>query len=180
MTPEYSSQKDKILELEKRRKIYNLVKKYVGCHFRDLERKSKLPASSIKYHLNYLARHELITEEKEGNNLRYFPKEFNTDNKVLLSLLRQESIRKILIFLLDNENNSHEDIVRFVGLSPSTVSWHLKKLENKKIVTSIKNGRATNYRLLIDKKDVMNLLVTYQESFLDSLVNKVVEMWDVN
>lgn len=177
MALEYSSQKNKILELEKRRKIYNLVKKYAGCHFRDLERKSKFPASSIRYHLNYLARHELIIEEKEDNNLRYFPKRFNTDNKVLLGLLRQNSVRNIFMFILINNNCTHQDITRFVGLSPSTVSWHLKKLESKKIITSIKNGRNTYYKLIIDKKDVINLLVTYQESFLDSLVNKVIEMW---
>jgi len=51
MTSEYFFQGDKFLKLETRKKIYNLVKTYAGCHFRDLERKSKLPASSIKYNL---------------------------------------------------------------------------------------------------------------------------------
>ena len=180
MASEYFSQKDKILELETRKKIYNLVKKYAGCHFRDLERKGKIPASSLKYHLNYLVKHKLITEKKEGNNLRYFPEEFNENNKAILGLLRQESIRKILIFLLINENCNHEDFVRFAKLSPSTISWHLRKLETKKIIISTKNGRNTYYKLILDKNEIMNLLITYQESFLDSLVNKTIEMWDTD
>ena len=107
---------NKILELNTRTRVYNLVKEYAGCHFREIERKSRLPGSTLKYHLNYLTRHELILEEKDKNNIRYFPKEFNTNNKELLMLLRQEIIRKILIFLLTNENSSHEEIVRFVKL----------------------------------------------------------------
>ena len=180
MTPLYSAQKSKILELETRKKIYNLVQKYAGCHFRDLERKSKIPASSLKYHLNYLTKFGLITEEKEDKNLKYFPKEFNITNQVLLSLLRQDNVRKILIFLLINENCNHGDLVRFLGLSPSTVSWYLKKLESKKIISSAKKGRKTFYRLIINKEEVRDLLIIYQDSFLDSLVNKVVEMWDTD
>ena len=91
---------NKILELDLRNKIYLLVKKHAGCHFREIERKSHLPASSLKYHLDYLAKYGLIMEERNGNNIRYFPKEFNTHNKVLLSLLRQGSIRRILVFLI--------------------------------------------------------------------------------
>ena len=170
----------KILELGTRKKIYNLIKKYEGCHFRDLERKSKFPASTLKYHLDYLSKNELILEEKDRNNIRYFSKEFNTDDKELLMLLRQNSIRNILIFLLTNNNCNHEDIVKFLKLSPSTVSWHLKKLKIKNVVSSIKEGKNTKYKLVINKQQIINLLIVYQESFLDSLVNKVIESWEVN
>jgi len=179
MTSEFSLQKDKILGLDTRKKIYNLVKEHAGCHFRDIERKSNLPASSVKYHLNYLTKHELIQEEKDENKIRYFPREFNTDNKVLLSLLRQRSLRKILIFLLTNKNCSHEEIVRFLKLSPSTVSWHLKKLVEKGFIKSNQIEKRIKYSLLVKNEEVINLLMIYQDSFFDSLVNKTIEMWDV-
>lgn len=172
--------KNKILELETRKKIYNLIKIYAGCHFRDLERKSKFPASSLKYHLNYLAKHELITEKKEGNNLRYFPKEFNPENEMLLGLLRQKSLREILLFILTNKNCSHNDIVKFTNLSPPTITWHLKKLENKGIISSKMNGRNKNYKIIIDENEIMRLLIVYKESFFDSLVNNIVETWNFN
>ena len=179
MTSEFSLQKDKILDLDTRKKIYNLVKEHAGCHFRDIGRKSNLPASSVKYHLNYLTKHRLIQEEKDGNNIRYFPREFNTDNKVLLGLLRQKSLRKILILLLTNKNCSHGEIVRFLRLSPSTVSWHLKKLVEKGFIKSNQIGKRIKYSSLVKDDEVINLLMTYQDSFLDSLVNKVMEMWEI-
>ena len=71
----------KVLELDSRRKIYEAVRKFAGSHFREIERKSNLPAGTVKYHLSYLAKNGLIKEEKENNNLRYFPRSFKLGNK---------------------------------------------------------------------------------------------------
>ncbi len=180
MAPEFLDEKDrKILELNARKKIYSIVKKFAGCHFREIERISRLPAGSAKYHLGYLARHGLIIQEKEGNNLRYFPREFNSANKTLMGLLRQDSIRKILLLILINDGCTHEQISGHAGLSTSTVSCHLKKLEENSIIGFARAGRKASYTILISREEIINLLITYKESFLDSLVDRVVEMWDV-
>ena len=174
----FYEKKKKILELDARKKVYDVVNKFAGCHFREIERKSGMSTGSVNYHLGYLTKYGLIKEEKEGNNIRYFPKEFNSENKKLLVLLRQKSIRRILIYIITNKNCNHEQIVKFVKLSPSTVSWHLKKLEDENIITFTKKGRKTHYDLLINKEEIINLLITYKESFFDSLVDNVIEMWE--
>ena len=180
MSPEFLDEKDKkILELASRKKIYHLIKKYAGCHFREIERISKLPTGNVKYHLDYLTKYGLIKLVKEKNNLRYFPRDFNSENKKFMSLLRQKSVREILLFILIHNNCNHEQIVNYVRLSPSTISWHLKKLEESNIIGFIRKGRKTYYNILINKEEIINLLITYQESFLDSLVDRVIEMWDV-
>ena len=180
MTSEFLTEKEKkILEVESRRKIYQIVNSYAGEHFREIERKSKLATGLVQYHLNYLARQGLIKVEREGNNLRYFPKDFKLENKKIMGFLRQKSIRDILLFILTHENCNHEQIVKFVKLAPSTVSWHLKKLEQENIIGFIKEGRKTFYNLLIDKDEVVNLLITYKESFFDTIVDNVVAMWEL-
>ena len=126
MSLEFLNEKDKkVLELDARRKVYEIVKKFAGCHFREIERKSKLSTGSVGYHLGYLNKNGLIKEERERNNIRYFPKEFKPENKKLLGLLRQRSIRRILIFMITNKTHNHKQIVKFVKLSPSTVSWQM-------------------------------------------------------
>ncbi|MCM2325678.1 MAG: winged helix-turn-helix transcriptional regulator [Candidatus Woesearchaeota archaeon] len=177
MTPQREKE---ILEIDVRRNIYEIVKKFAGCHFREIERKSGFSTGSVKYHLDYLIRNGLITQEKDNGNVRYYPIEFMPENKRLLGLLRQESIRKILLFLLTHGDANHEQIASFTGLSPSTVSWHLKKLEQNGIVRPKRSGRKSTYLILIDKKDIISLLITYKESFLDSLVDNVIEMWDLD
>ena len=168
----------KALELELRRKIYFQVRKQAGAHFREIERKSGLATGSVKHHLDYLARQGLIKAEKEGNNIRYFPRDFRPENKKIMGFLRQKSIRDILLFILTHNNCYHEQIVESVNLAPSTVSWHLKKLQDANIIGFAKKGRKTHYDMLIDKNEIMNLLITYQESFVDGIVDNIVEMWE--
>ncbi len=168
-----------ILELETRKKIYEIVKKNAGCHFREIERRCGLATGTVQYHLGYLARHKMIGEEKENNTVRYFSKELNTKNKRLLSILRQKSMRHILLFIFTNNNCNQEQIVKEVQLSPSTVSWHIKKLEEEGVISSRKEGRKTFYENVIDKEEISALLITYQESFFDNLVDNVVEMWEM-
>jgi|LGVF01.1.fsa_nt_gb predicted transcriptional regulator len=181
MSPVASDEeKKKMLELDVRRKIYEIVKKFAGCHFREIERKSGLSTGSVSYHLHYLARHGLIKEEKEGNKSHYFPVDFKSKNIKLLVLLRQKSVREILLFILTHDNCGHKEIVQSVGLSPSTVSWHLKKLEENNIVKFTKHGRKTSYHIVIDEEEIIYLLITYKKSFLDTMVDRVIEMWEID
>jgi predicted transcriptional regulator len=179
MPEDFLDTKEKrVLELDVRRKVYEIVRKYAGCHFREIQRKSKLSIGSIKYHLDYLEKNKLIKSQKETNNLRYYPKEFQSQNTQLMGLLRQEKIRQIILFILLNKNCTQEKISENVQLSSSTTSWHLKKLEEAKILRSTKIGRIKKYILLIDEKELVKLLITYKESFLDELVDNVIKMWE--
>src|SRR3989344_2436686 len=139
----------KILELKARRKIYEVVREFAGCHFREIERKSNLSTGLVRYHLSFLAKQGLIKEDKDKN-------------KKLLGLLRQKSVREIVLFILAHSDCNHEQIVQTVKVSPSTVSWHLKKLIENKIITYVKIGRKTNYKLLIDEEDIIKLLTIYK------------------
>jgi len=179
MASEFLTDREKkVLEVDDRRRLYGIVKNYPGIHFREVERKSRLSTGSVQYHLNFLVKQNLIKLEKENNSARYFPKDFLPENKKIMAYLRSKSTKNIILFILTNNDCNHEQIVRFVNLSPSTVSWHLKKLEESDIIRFIKKGRKTFYNILIDKDEIMKLLITYQESFLDTMVDNIVDMWE--
>ena len=169
---------EKVLELDTRKKIFETARKFAGSHFREIERKTNLPSGTVKYHLSYLVKHGLLKESRDGNITRYFPKEFGTENKILLSLLRQQKVREILLFILTHKGCSHSQIVASCGVSPSTITWHIKKLEKCKVVSIRKEGRHTYYSLAVDNEEIKKLLISYQESFLDSLVDRIIEMWE--
>jgi predicted transcriptional regulator len=169
-------QDDQVLELEIRRTIYEAVKKYAGCHLREIQRRCKLPMGTVRYHLNYLARHGLILGESTGNKLRYYPQEFSPKHTVLLGHLRQQSMRRIILIILSEKNPPHEKIVEALRLSPSTVTWHLKKLEDAKVVRAQKKGRTKTYSLAVEQNEITNLLITYQESFLDRMVDNLLDI----
>jgi predicted transcriptional regulator len=165
----------KLLELNTRKKIYLLVKKYSGCHLRELERLSKLPLGTLKHHLDYLTKYDLILRDKQGSNLRYFSSDLEAENSHLLGVLRQKSLRDIILSILAHGNCTHKFLVTSTHLSPSTISWHLKKLLREKILKL----EEKTYALLIPEEAIVKLLITYKESFLDSLVNQVIDMWEV-
>jgi predicted transcriptional regulator len=176
---QYITEKEKeALELETRRKIYKIVGKHAGCYFREIERKSGLSTGSVQYHLHYLVKKGLLKQQKDGKNMRYFPNNVELRNKKVLSLLRQKSVRDIILYILKNKKCNHKELVAHTNLSPSTVSWHLKKLDQEQIVGFVRKGRETQCSLLIDEKEIVQLLVTYQESFYDTLVDNVIDMWE--
>jgi|SRR3989344_5437883 len=168
--------KKEALELEARRKIYDVVKRFAGCHFREIERKSMLSTGLVRYHLTYLTKHGLITEERDENHVRYFPEQFANENKKILGFLRQVKIREIILILLTQPLCNNEQIAKAIQVSPSTASWHLKKLEEREVITSVKKGRSICYTL-VDTENIIRLLITYRESFVDALVDRTIEMW---
>lgn len=173
-----SEREEKTLALDVRRDVYFLVKKFAGSHFRELERASGLATGSVKYHLDYLTKCGLVVQKRSGNTVHYFPKTFDSDDADLMSLLRQRSIRRILLVLLSHGSCTHESIVSGVGLSASTVSWHVKKLVDASVVLSRKKGRYTYFKLGVDEERIIRLLISYKESFFDSVLDNIAEMWE--
>lgn len=167
------------MELETRRKIYELIRKSPGIHFREIERRLNIAIGNLQYHLYYLEKENLIRSERDGEYIRYYPKDCMLDeiDRKIISFLRRRTARRILIYLLTNPNANNKEIAQGIGLSPSTISWHLNKLLEAKIVERKKEGRESFFRVK-DLERVARLLITYKESFLDRLVEGFVEVWE--
>jgi len=168
-----------VLDLESRNKIYHLVSKNAGSHLRELERKSRISYSTLKYHLHYLTRKGLIVEKKGEGNSRFFIKEVSTEDIETLSMLRQKNMRKILIYLAANKKTKLAELEQFTKLSASTISWYLNRLIKKRVVEKTADRRNVTFELSSDREEIKRILISYRESFLDNLVDKVVEMWEV-
>ncbi|AEA46190.1 winged helix-turn-helix transcriptional regulator [Archaeoglobus veneficus] len=167
------------IDLETRRRIYELIRTSPGIHFREIERRLKIAVGNLQYHLHYLEKKNLVRSEQDGEYIRYFPKDCRLDeaDRKILSFLRRRTSRRILIHLLSNPGANNKDISRSVNLSPSTVSWHLNKLVEVGIVERKKEGRESYFKVK-DPERVVRLIITYKESFLDRLVEGFVEAWE--
>jgi predicted transcriptional regulator len=143
---------------------------------REIQRASGMSFGLVSYHLSYLAKYNLIREARDGNHVRYYPITFDINDERLLALLRQRSVRIILLFILTHEGCSHQEICREMNLSPSTVTWHLNKLIDDGIVISDKKSSHKVYSLAIPKERIIKLLITYRESFLDNLVEGLITL----
>ena len=168
---------EQALKLDVRKKIYNTIKRNPGLHFRELQRRVGIATGAMQYHLDYLMKKHLLKTERETKFLRYYLVRQIFEETDLMSLLRKESIRKIIVFLMQRRFANNTNISQVVGLSPSTTSWHLEKLVENKVIEKSRRGRKTYFKI-VDKKRIANLLVGYRRSFLDDVVNNFVEVWE--
>ena len=120
--------KKDILELETRRKIYNTILNNPGLHIRKIQRQINIPYTSLKYHLNFLVKRNLISIEEYRNYTRYFIKNnFGNLHKKIISLLRQKTTNDIMIYLLVNICASRIELSKLLNKDDATVLFHLKK-----------------------------------------------------
>jgi predicted transcriptional regulator len=168
--------KDEILENERRSKIYATIKKNPGMHIRELQRIIGIPLASLQYHLIYMARRKVIIEEKSEHYTRYYYKPLEPEDKKVLSVLRQKRLREIVMIILVSKKAKYRFIVQTLKLSPSTISFYLKYLLDNRIVERTKIGYENIYTLK-DEDRIAKILITYQSSFLDTLVDKWASAW---
>ncbi len=166
------------LNLGTRNKIYQIIEASPGLHFRELQRRSGMAVGAMQYHLDTLAKNHLIRVEKQGRFNRYFSvrgAQLGLQEKTMSSL-RQESARKIIIFLLEKKQATNFEIATAVQLSASTVSWQLAKLAKAGIVSEKRAGKQKLF-FVNNLQETAQLLVSYKKTFFDSLVDNFVDTW---
>ncbi len=168
---------DQALELQCRKRIFEYLTINPGVHFRELQRALKMPVGALDYHLKYLVKREILIAREEGHYTRYYPRDrFDPASKAILSFLRQDLPRGILLFLLRRQGSTHGEILGSFAVTGATLSYHLKRMVAAGIVASRKEGRETRFEVL-DPEKVADLLITYRRSFLDELVESFAAAW---
>ncbi|UCH71908.1 MAG: winged helix-turn-helix transcriptional regulator, partial [Thermoplasmatales archaeon] len=127
--------KEKIFERDARRKIYKFILKYPGLHLQELIRKLNLPNGTLRYHLRYLEKRNLIKAKPEDGYVRfYITNNIGNDQKKIFHILRQEVPRNIILYLLLLGCASQIELSKSLEKHPKTIEFHLKKLLNKGII----------------------------------------------
>ena len=164
------------LDLEIRRKIYDLIAKNPGLHAKKIAEMLIITGQLIDYHLLFMEREGLLTSVKEEGYRRYYIKgSIGIKERRRISILRQETPLKIVFFLLEHASSSHKEILAHVNISKSTLTYHLQKLIDHEIVSRVTSENETKYHIL-NAKEIIQLLIRYKpysriESFKDTWVD---------
>ena len=168
---------ENLLALETRKKIFELIEKRPGLHKREIARAMGMSLSTIDYHLHHMEKKGLVEARLDGKYKRYFiRKEGKKEDKRIFSMLRQEVPRRILLFLISHPKAIHKEICEHIGKAPSTISFHMKKLIKEGLVEEIAMGKEKAY-VVKDEEKVIDLLITYRESFVDRAVDRFIDAW---
>ena len=163
--------KEILLENSKRKRIYEFIKNNPGFHLRELQRRLKIPLSSMEYHIDYMVRHQVIYKEKEGLYARYFAQQPTHEELKLISALRHEKVREIVAIVLEKNDVKFQDLKGYLDLPSSTLSYYLKYLMDHNILARQQIGRETIFS--IENQSIQKALLMAKSSFTDKLIDKV-------
>ncbi|MFO8108911.1 MAG: winged helix-turn-helix transcriptional regulator [Thermoplasmata archaeon] len=163
-------------ELDTRKGIYDIIRKKPGIHFQGIKKQLDMATGTLEHHLNHLVERGVITSKKDRYYKRYFPRDIDRKDKIILSSARQKNPRRISVYLLLHPRATHGEIMEELGIKPSTLSFYLKELLSKGIVQKKKQGRESLY-WLTDEERVEKVFLIYRKSLLDDIVDTFVETW---
>jgi len=145
-----------------------------GIRYRELLRMAGLVNGVLTYHLAALEKSDVIKVDRQSRMTRYYPVSVPDNESAVLKFVRHEPVRQIVLFILENDMCTFNEIVDHTQKAPSTVSSHLKRLKEAGIV-SVRYGEYQLYRLA-DKELVAEVLSKYRANFADRVVDNYVDM----
>ncbi|MBN1538556.1 MAG: winged helix-turn-helix transcriptional regulator [Candidatus Thermoplasmatota archaeon] len=169
--------KEDPLELDTRRMIYDIIESSPGIHFREISRRLDIPMGVVEYHINYMLKRDMIVARKEGRYKRYYTEgKIGSNEKKVLAFLRKDAPRAIIMHLMLNPGARHRDLKRELGISGSTLSFHLKKMLRKDVIREEEEGGHKRFHV-VDPETVSRTLIIYKRSFMDDLVDSFTDTW---
>ena len=146
---------------ELRQNIVTLLLRNPGLNLTTIAEHMGMSAQLAEYHVLYLERNDLVVgiKEKGAYYKRYYvtSSEVGAREKKIVALLRQENILRIVLLLLKKPNVQHKQLAELLAITPSTLSYHMNRLELYNIVEVTTYGREKGYRIH-NKKEMTSII----------------------
>jgi predicted transcriptional regulator len=159
--------------------LLNHISNVPGIRYRELLKRSGFSNDVLVYHLTVLERAGVIRVERkqERNITRYYLDNISEMESTMLSYLRHQPLREIILFILEKPQCSFSDIVNYTGKAISTISLHLAYLKQEGIVYARRTGQVFLYSLA-NPELVANVALKYKMRLIDKSTNNFIDMVD--
>jgi predicted transcriptional regulator len=158
-------------------KIVKCVNEIPGIRYRELLRITGISNGVLSYHLNLLDNSGKIRVNRVNNRVtRYFSYDVSLHETYVIGLLRQETSRKIIMYILEKGGCGFNDIIIHTRKVPSTISWHMARLKAANIVKVRKQYEFNYYEIGMDRLLLQDLLSKYKSSFTEKIVDDYIDM----
>lgn len=132
-----------LLDHPVRRSIYQLIEAEPGIHMQEIRRRVGTGVGNTRHHLDKLEAAGMVVARVSESRRRFFVKA-QTDRRVMDALhqVRSPAAARILEAIHARPGGMAKELAANVGLSPATVSHHLKNLEADGLVRLERRGRS--------------------------------------
>jgi predicted transcriptional regulator len=161
-----------------RDRVRFLISLVPGVHLRQVQRAVRISFSSARYHVERLERNGQIVREEDGGYTRLFPARTDRYDRMLISLLRRETDRRILVCLANHPSVTNREISELTGLAKSTISEHVTRLKDMGVIHSGQSQLGMVTHELNDPDHVALMIRSVEGSLLRKAADSFIDLWD--
>lgn len=123
---------------DNRNKVYRFIAERPGSTLYETSKEMGLNIGTLRYHLMILSlNHRIVTYNDDGKFVRYFTNSntYGKEDQMVISLLRRDSMGKILKLILESGEMTNGKLCGKLGLPESAISKYLSELTRKGIIS---------------------------------------------
>ena len=145
--PLYSHLSDnELLEDANRQAIYRLIQAEPGISTKDVADRLGLAWGTVTHHLGKLEKRRFVVSKKYGKYRRYFANGHGgTDMKDQVAVLRLDRTGDVAALIQQQPGLTQKAVSTALGVSSSTILWHVKRLESAQLITKVREGKQVRY-----------------------------------
>ena len=161
-----------------RARIADAVAAAPGIHFSELVRSLDLAPGQVQYHLKRLRRRGDVEQERLYGRTHYYPPEIDAWERGALALLRRETSRDVVSYLLAEGPSGPQAVADDVGVARSTLEYHVGRLEERGLIEKERDARNRVTLVVTRPPETVRLLATVEPSVPDRLVDRFARLVD--
>jgi DNA-binding transcriptional ArsR family regulator len=137
---------DEILDDPNRAAIYRLIQREAGISTKDVAEQLHLAWGTVTHHLGKLEKRRFVVSKKYGKYRRYFANgEGGTERKDQVAVLRLDRTGDVAALIRASPGLTQKAVSAALGVSSSTILWHVKRLESAGLITKVRDGKLVRY-----------------------------------
>ena len=146
--------------------IISEIKSNPGIRYRELMKQIGVTNGVMSYYLRKLEQNESVWVERTPRVARFYSYDLSEDEAKLVKRLRQETPKKILVALVQNDQLTFKELVAEIGKSPATTSFYLSQLVQDDIVATSKSDFVKVYSN-VERKRIANIIEEYHPDIIE-------------
>ncbi|HWG89307.1 MAG TPA: winged helix-turn-helix transcriptional regulator [Candidatus Thermoplasmatota archaeon] len=138
---------DELLDDANRRAIYDLIKAEPGIATKEMAERLDLAWGTVTHHLSKLERRRFVVSKKYGKYRRYFVNGGTVapEQKDRVAILKVARTADVAEFIRTHPGMSQKEVGEALGVSSSTVLWHVKRLLEVQAINRVRDGKEVRY-----------------------------------
>lgn len=163
---------------DSRSRIAHRIETDPGIHFNALARDLQLAPGQVQYHVRQLREDGTVLRHHQYGHTHYYPPEYDEWERRVLALLRRETARDILVYLLNYGPTVPQTVADELGIARSTLEWQLERLTEQDLVHKDRDTRNHVTLILVNPTETAELLSEIEPTVPERMVDRFTRLLD--